>query len=116
MENMMQVTSRSGHEFKVNTSDNACERFGFKHGDIVTLNHGCRIFEGKVMGVAPENPSNNSGKPMLWIAFNDDGGRVCYINPMHGLSLRERPQTKKCWRIHPRPLSEGKSKYPARKK
>lgn len=61
------VTARSGHLFKVDISDEACQRFGgFKSGDRFICNHcGCK---GVVEGVF-----NN----VLWVTFDSIDTVVC---------------------------------------
>ncbi len=68
MPGKMEVISRSGISFKVDASDEACLKFGFRHGDRVEH----PIFgKATVMGVAhPVCPARGEG--VLWCAFDFD--------------------------------------------
>lgn len=81
----MQVTSRLGYNFEVDISDSACAPFGFKHGDIVIDPDGDEV---KVMGVAPKN-AGKGGTEVLWLAWNNDGGRVAYWRTLGDKNLRQ---------------------------
>jgi hypothetical protein len=67
------VTSRAGISFEVDISDEACSKFGFKHGDRIIDNNGD---EGTVVGVADK--TDNSNKKTLWYALDCDNGKVSY--------------------------------------
>ena len=61
----IEVTARSGRTFKVDTSDEACLAFGYKHGQSVSVSN---LGYGKVMGVAPSSPGDDD---VLWIKTGD---------------------------------------------
>lgn len=71
MKNIIQATARGGERVYLNISDEACMRFGFKHGQRII---DPRDDKGVVMGVAP----TKAGDSVLWFAFDDDRGDVCY--------------------------------------
>ncbi len=72
------VESTGGRSFEVDTSDKACAEFGFKHGDFVRIPEtGPLGPSGIVEGVAP---LPDSGKNVLWCAFEDGFGRVSYLD------------------------------------
>ena len=74
------VTARDGQEFDVDISDEACQEFGFRHGDSITI-HGRRM--GVVMGVALATEKGVSQQPkVLWFAINGYDGRVSYCFPL----------------------------------
>jgi len=69
------VTPRCGQPFEVDTSDEVCGKFGFKHGDrIVDNNNGKK---GTVMGVA----SSRYAEETLWYALDCDDGKVSFSEP-----------------------------------
>lgn len=73
------VTARSGEIFKVNISDKACSKFGFKHGDHIIDNNLIDNNLGKtgvVVGVAGKHCGK--GKKVLWYALDRDNGRVSF--------------------------------------
>ena len=74
-----QVISRTGKVFYVNTSDEACTKFGFKSGDRIQ-NHG-RL--GTVVGVAPATAEPETPEA-LWYKLDCDNGRVSYSIPFEG--------------------------------
>jgi hypothetical protein len=71
--NKLKVKSRSGHEFEVDTSDEACLKFGCRHGDIIIDPGGD---QGAAMGVAsgfdfdPKEP----GPEELWYILDGEKG------------------------------------------
>jgi len=72
-----EVAPRFGKPFEVDTTDEACGKFGFKHGDrIVDNNNGEK---GTVMGVA--GMGVGKGKETLWYALDCDKGKVSYSEP-----------------------------------
>jgi hypothetical protein len=73
---VMSVKRRS---FEVDTSDEACGKFGFKSGD--RIKHPLKG-KGTVAGVAPANEGLVPEPDVLWCAFEEDKGRVgyCYAN------------------------------------
>jgi len=75
-----EVTLRHGATFNVDTSDEACEPFGFKSGEIVNVR---RLgTTATVMGVAPHIPGSPAGKPALWVRM-DGESTVCFFpNPL----------------------------------
>lgn len=78
---MLQVVSGTGTKFEVDTSDEACTEFGFKHGDKIIYN---RLgYTGVVVGVAPSMYSDK----VLWLAFNHDNGKVSHFDPLKDTDL-----------------------------
>lgn len=72
--NTIRVTFRLGDfkkHFIVNTSDEACEEFGFKSGDVIITPYGR---EAVVKGVAPSPVRDN----VLWVALKGERGTVCH--------------------------------------
>ena len=69
------VTPRCGEPFEVDTSDEACSKFGFKHGD--RIKHP-EAGLGTVIGVAPAKEGVNPELDVLWYAIDGRGGRVSY--------------------------------------
>ena len=70
-----QVKSRSGRTFDVDTSDEACGKFGFKHGDRIVDNNNDE--KGTVMGVAKSKYAEKT----LWYALDCDNGKVSFSEP-----------------------------------
>lgn len=71
MAEFLEMVSK-GEMIKMDISDRACMRFGFKHGQRIIDPRGDK---GVVMGVAPVD----EGKPdVLWFAYDCDGGEVSY--------------------------------------
>jgi hypothetical protein len=77
------VTNTAGNSFYVDISDEACGKFGFKHGD--------RIYdpdqgkEGIIEGVAPSAYSRKS----LWHALDGHGGKVrCKVEWREGSLIK----------------------------
>lgn len=62
------VTTVGGKTFEVDTSPEACERFGLLSGTRIVASI---IGTGTVVGVSPENEDSDE---LLWIAFKKDGG------------------------------------------
>lgn len=82
MKNRLKVTARSGDEFEVDISDEACQRFGCCHGDIIIDPNGDI---GKVMGVAPMFAwcTDDQGEDVLWyIRIKDSSVRVGFYHPL----------------------------------
>jgi len=71
--NKKMVITRSGYAIVVDTSDEVCRNFGFKHGDRI-LNNSLDE-KGTIMGVAT---CAYSGNKVLWYALDIDNGRVSY--------------------------------------
>jgi hypothetical protein len=71
------VTSCSSKSFEVDISDEACGKFGFKHGDRIVDNNNNE--KGTIMGVA--GMVCGEGKETLWYALDCDGGRVSFSEP-----------------------------------
>lgn len=72
------VTNISGRTFKVNTSNRACKKFGFKSGRRVRH---FVVGEGTVVGVAPAIGYICGARfevNVLWIAFDCHEGRVAH--------------------------------------
>ncbi len=74
------VISRFGESLEVDTSDNACSKFGFKHGDRIIDNSG---YKSTVIGVAVSSITNET----LWYARDCDNGRVSYYEPWAGANF-----------------------------
>lgn len=68
------VTPCYGEPFEVDTSDKACEKFGFKHGDRIRCPG---VGVGTVIGVA----RSGEGPDVLWYAIDGRGGNVSYSYP-----------------------------------
>lgn len=63
--NMLQdYKSDAGTTVQIDISDEACEQFGFRHGQIINTVHG----QGTVIGVAPLYVGSIEG---MWISFGD---------------------------------------------
>lgn len=79
---MLQVTGINGLVFEVEISDEACEKFGFKHGEKV-LDPFKR--EAVVIGVAPlfaKSGCVSQGTDVLYIELSETPGKVCFFpNP-----------------------------------
>ena len=85
------VTTRSvpfevGKTFEVDTSDEACGRFGFKSCDRIYCKSSRE--EGVVVGVAPAMQGENPEPLVLWYALDSNGGRVSYSFPFEGDVVR----------------------------
>jgi hypothetical protein len=78
-----QVTSRSRHRFEVDTSDKACDKFGFKHGDPISVNGK----KGTVMGVASAIGEKTPEPEVLWYILDRDNGKATYSFPFEGKVL-----------------------------
>jgi len=77
-----QVTARDGKVFEVDISDEACGKFGFKHGDEIICTH-CKA-EGTVVGVTRGMPGVSGNTEFLWLEGKDDNGRVSqYSNTIY---------------------------------
>ena len=73
------VTPRYGEPFEVDTSDEACRKFGFKHGDRVVHPH---TGPGTVIGVAPATEGLDPEPDVLWYASDyDKRDVVSYSHP-----------------------------------
>ena len=70
------VTACSGDSFEVDTSDEACGKFGFKHGDRIINNN--LNEKGTIMGVAKSEYT----KQVLWYALDCNNGKVSYSEPL----------------------------------
>lgn len=88
MENKIGVVSRAGRSFEIDISNEACSKFGFKHGDRIRLqffSHRAQslIFslKGTVMGVASPN-NNDQSTLVLWLAIDAYGGKVVYTTDL----------------------------------
>lgn len=73
----MPVVARNLAPFEIDVSDEACSKFGFRHGE--------RIFDndaqggGVVAGVAREYEwLDSTGEEVLWYALDKDHGLVSY--------------------------------------
>lgn len=75
------VSAVLNDKFDIDISDEACQVFGFKHGDIVLDPDGK---EATIMGVG--NPFE--GENNLWLAWAEDKGKVAIWCPGHG-NLRD---------------------------
>lgn len=78
------VKTLDGDVLEVNTSDEACSKFGFKPGQRIKSPHAGG--EGTVVGVALSVglaiPDIETEHEVLWLAFDQDGGGVCFIHPL----------------------------------
>lgn len=76
------VTAIEGQVVEVDTSNRACRRFGFRHGQKIKSR-----YDGvcTVMGVAPvvsgATQDMNPAPEALWLAFESDEGRVVCAHP-----------------------------------
>lgn len=71
------VTAYGGISFPAETDDEICERFGFKHGDVVITPFG---EEAMIEGVAPAvKGSPIVGQDVMWYTKND--GVAYYHGP-----------------------------------
>jgi hypothetical protein len=75
----LEVTVIDGRVLNVDISNEACGKFGFKHGEkiIAPLER-----PGVVVGVAPIPESSGcteAGDNMLWVALDGLGGKVCFF-------------------------------------
>ena len=68
-----QVTAVMGQVFEVDISDEACSKFGYKHGELISFPG---LGKGIVMGVAPATEDNP--QDVLWYALDYRDGRVSY--------------------------------------
>jgi hypothetical protein len=74
-----QVKARGGEVFEVDTSDEACGKFGVKHGDkIINCNGETCIVEG----VAPATEGMKPEPEVLWRAVDGEDGKVSYCYPL----------------------------------
>jgi hypothetical protein len=76
---ILEVTAINGQSLEVDISDEACEKFGFRHGEKISDQSG-RF--GVVVGVAPiPMPSRctEAGTGVLWISIDGSEGRVCFF-------------------------------------
>jgi hypothetical protein len=75
-----EVTPRFGPTFTVDISDEACQRFGFKHGDRFVVKGLGR--SGVVVGTAPLNLEcrcgRGNGEEELWVRL-DGETQVCFF-------------------------------------
>ena len=75
-----QVTALNGQIFKVDTSDESCEKFGFRSNDRARASDGMGC---TVIGVAPmpiESGCVEKGKNVLWVVLDErNDGRVCFF-------------------------------------
>jgi hypothetical protein len=79
------VKARDGKVFEVDTSDEACGKFGVKHGDKII---NCQGRTCVVEGVAPANERMDPEPDVLWRARDIDNGRVSYCYPLGPNCLR----------------------------
>ena len=88
-----QVTS-FGFTFEVDTSDKACQAFGFQHNDQVLTPSGG---EATVIGVAPlpdhqSMPCVPADTDVLWIHNEGDANdEVCCVPPSHLRGFTRKP-------------------------
>ena len=75
MATKQKVESRAGRVFEVDTSDAACGKFGFKHGDRIICIANNK--PGVVMGVATSSYADKT----LWYALDCNDGKVSYSEP-----------------------------------
>jgi len=83
---LKEVTSIAGSIFEVDASDEACQRFGFKPGQRVSIapDWDENQAQGIVVGVAPVPEIVGSNE--LWIAFDKNDGKVSSVtNPRKNL-------------------------------
>ncbi len=76
------VTSVTGLIFEVDTSDEACGKFGpgVRHGARIMYEPGPNdILKGTVAGVAPHVGKTGTRK-RLWVAFDGNDGRVSFFS------------------------------------
>ena len=76
------VTAVTGRIFEVDTSDEACRRFGtgVRSGARILYELGPNdILKGTVAGVAPHCGGSGTRK-RLWVAFDGDEGRVSFFS------------------------------------
>lgn len=90
-----QVIALSGDVFFIDITRKALKRFGFQHGDRIEaklsgLCSGPKWLPGTIMGVAhvQEWKESSRGHKVLWIAFDDDKGRVAYWFPFSKRDFR----------------------------
>lgn len=76
---MNKITAQtiSGDMITVDISDDACAKFGYKHGDRIIYKSASN-YPGKVIGVAP---ISNGEQKALWFAFDEDHGRISFMEP-----------------------------------
>lgn len=72
-----EVTGISGKTFKVDISDEACLKFGFKHRERIADRKGNK---GTVMGVAPMIPERKLSQTVLWIAADTKNDKVLSVS------------------------------------
>ncbi|MFA5000263.1 MAG: hypothetical protein WC545_02815 [Patescibacteria group bacterium] len=72
MENIIETKTTDGRIIRLDTSDEACKKFGFSHGDKVkTISE----LEAIIIGVGP----SNEGDDVLWYnLLRSKSGGVCY--------------------------------------
>jgi hypothetical protein len=80
------VVAYSGDVFQVDTSDEVCGKFGFKHGDAFI--HNVIKEEGIIMGVARSLEWQNEGKPVLWYAMKGYDDIVFWVDSGKWLTLK----------------------------
>ena len=81
---MQKVIAVEGQEFEVDTSNEACGKFGLKHGDRIKHPY---AGEGTAIGVASATTGNNPEPDVLWYAIDGRNGRVSYSYAGTGGSL-----------------------------
>lgn len=83
------VTPRYGKPFEVDISNEACGKFGCKHGDKII---DCQGYTGVVEGVAPATGGAYPRPEVLWVARDLDEGKVGYCHPLGPRCLRPVPK------------------------
>jgi len=81
-ESMMEVISKSGHTFNVDTSDEECLKFGFESGAKIIAPNGQRYI---VAGVAPFLVGE-AGHEVLWL-IDKNGKAVFSLTEPHEKNL-----------------------------
>lgn len=80
-----QVKALGGLVFNVDTSDESCGKFGFKHGDKIV---NCNGHTGFVEGTAPAIEGIDPEPIVLWYTLNDNEGNSSYMYPLESGDLR----------------------------
>ena len=74
------VVAIDGKKFEVDTSDKACSKFGFKHGD--RIKHPA-VGKGTVVGVASATEGIDPEPDVLWCTFDGyDKEKVAYSSSL----------------------------------
>ncbi|MBD3247754.1 hypothetical protein GF382_00495 [Candidatus Falkowbacteria bacterium] len=79
----MVVVPHFGQPFEVDTSDEACEKFGFRHGEEI-INHDGDM--GTIAGVAPANEIDHWPQA-LWYTLKENG-KAIYTHPIRAGDIK----------------------------